>query len=58
MHKWRMENGLIKLLCDSCSKKQYDDLVIREAWKASDTGKMVTCEDCGETKALQREGKV
>ena len=58
MHKWRLEDGKIRLLCDTCSKKNYHTLLIREAWKASDTGKEVTCEECGVIKTLQREGKI
>lgn len=58
MHKWRLEDNTIKCLCEECSKKHYDQLVIRESWKASEADKKMKCEYCGTEAVVQREGKV
>jgi len=47
MYKWCMKDDTLIILCETCSKKEYRDLVIREPWKAKDKNKTVECERCG-----------
>lgn len=47
MHKWILKDDSLACLCESCSKKDYKNLVIREQWKSRDKNTLVSCERCG-----------
>ncbi len=47
MYKWILKDESVLCLCEACSKKDYKNLVIRQAWRAKDKGTTVTCERCG-----------
>jgi uncharacterized Zn finger protein len=52
MHKWILKDDSVVCLCESCSKKDYKNLVMREQWKAKDKNSTVSCDRCGKKEAI------
>lgn len=52
IHKWIMKDDSVTLLCESCSKKDYKTLIIREQWKAKDKHTMAECGKCGKKEEI------
>jgi len=56
MHKWILKEDkgkYTKIYCAECTKKKYDNLMIRVQWTRKEVGKTFTCEDCGYQKIIE-----
>lgn len=52
IHKWIMKDEETILLCESCSKKDYKNLTIREQWRIKDKHTIATCDRCGKKEEI------
>jgi len=52
IHKWIRKDESLLLLCETCSKKEYKYLIIREQWKVKDKHNMAVCDKCGKREEI------